>query len=63
MRANELFQLLLYFGLLIGLTPLPGGFMERVFEGKWTFPSDVLGPLEKWIYRLGGIDVNEVMSW
>ncbi|MGD0650633.1 MAG: potassium-transporting ATPase subunit KdpA [Verrucomicrobiia bacterium] len=63
MKPNELFQLVLYFGLLIGLTPLLGGFMARVFEGKRTFLSGILGPVEKWIYRLGGVKANEEMSW
>jgi len=62
-KPNELFQLVLYFGLLIGLTPLLGGFMARVFEGKRTFLSGILGPVEKWIYRLGGVKANEEMSW
>ena len=34
MKANEVIQLLLYFGLLIGLTPPIGGFMARVFRGR-----------------------------
>ena len=45
MQANELFQLVLYFGLLIGLTPLLGGFMARVFQGERTFLSGILGPV------------------
>jgi len=63
MKANEVIQLLLYFGLLIGLTPVLGGFMARVFEGKRTFLSGLLGPVERWIYRLGTVDANEEMSW
>ncbi len=63
MKANELIQLALYFGLLIGLTPVLGGFMARVFEGKRTFLSGILGPVEKSIYRLGGVDATEEMSW
>jgi K+-transporting ATPase ATPase A chain len=63
MKTNEVIQVLLYFGLLIGLTPLLGGFMARVFEGKQTFLSGILGPVEKLVYRLGGVDANEEMSW
>jgi K+-transporting ATPase ATPase A chain len=62
-KPNELFQLVLYFGLLIGLAPLLGGFMARVFQGERTFLSGILGPVERWVYRLGGIDTNEEMSW
>ena len=63
MKANEGIQLLLYFGLLIGLTPVLGGFMARVFRGERTFLSGILGPVEKWIYRLGGVNADEEMSW
>jgi potassium-transporting ATPase potassium-binding subunit len=63
MKVHEFIQLVLYFGLLIGLTPLLGGFMARVFDGKRTFLAGILGPVEKWIYRLGGVDPAEEMSW
>ena len=63
MKANELIQLVLYFGLLIGLTPVLGGFMARVFEGKRTFLSGILGPVERGVYRLGRVDATEEMSW
>src|ERR1700683_384511 len=63
MNAHEIIQLVLYFGLLIGLTPLLGGFMARVFEGQRNPLSRILGPVEKLIYRLGGVDPAEEMSW
>ena len=63
MKANEVIQLLLYFGLLIGLTPPIGRFMARVFGGERTFLHPILGPLERWIYRLGVVDQKEEMSW
>ena len=63
MNAHEIIQLVLYFGLLVGLTPALGGFMARVFKGQRTFLSGVLGPVEKWIYRLGRVDPAEEMSW
>src|SRR5208283_5282038 len=63
MKANEVIQLFLYFGLLIGLTPPIGGFMARVFAGQRTSLSGILGPVEKWIYRLSGVKADEEMSW
>jgi len=63
MKANEIVQLVLYFGLLIGLTPVLGGFMGRVFQGQRTWLSGILGPVERWFYRLGGVDATEEMSW
>ncbi|HVM62675.1 MAG TPA: potassium-transporting ATPase subunit KdpA [Verrucomicrobiae bacterium] len=63
MKTNEIIQVLLYFGLLIVLAPLLGGFMARVFRGDRTFLSGMLGPVERGIYRLSGVDVTEEMSW
>ena len=37
--------------------------MARVFEGQRTFLSGFLGPVEKWIYRLGGVDSGQEMTW
>src|SRR5882724_1023847 len=63
MNTHEMIQLVLYFGLLIGLTPLRGGFLARVFGGERNFLSGLLGPVAKSMYRLGGVDANEEMSW
>ena len=63
MKPNELLQLLLFFGLLIGLVPLLGRFMARVFAGERTFLSGALDPVERLIYRLGGVRTDEEMSW
>ena len=63
MNVNELVQIGIYFGLLIALTPLLGGYMARVFNGERTWLSPVLVPLEKLIYRLGGTAPDEEMSW
>ena len=59
MKQSVFFQLLVFFGLLIGLTPVLGGFMARVFQGRIRF----LAPMERWIYRLGGVRADEEMSW
>ena len=59
MKQNELLQLLVFFGLLIGLTPVLGKYMAQVFEGRLKF----LAPLETLIYRLGGVRADEEMSW
>ena len=59
MKQSVFFQLLVFFGLLIGVTPVLGGFMARVFQGRIRF----LAPMERWIYRLGGVRADEEMSW
>src|SRR5579885_1028408 len=63
MKLNELIQLLAFFGLLIGLTPVLGRFMTRVFIGERTFLHPILRPVERLIYRLSGVDEHEEMSW
>jgi K+-transporting ATPase ATPase A chain len=58
---------LLQFGLIFGallLTTKPlGAFMKKVFDGEKTLLSPVLGPLERLIYRISGIDSREEMGW
>lgn len=58
---------LLQFGLVFGallLTTKPLGiYMKKVFDGERTFLSPLLAPLEKWMYRLSGIDPAEEMGW
>ncbi len=63
MNVNDWVQIGLYFGLLIGLTPLLGGYLARVFQGERTLLSPVLAPVEALVYRLGGTAPDEEMSW
>jgi K+-transporting ATPase ATPase A chain len=37
--------------------------MARLFEGERTFLSPVLGPVERGIYRLSGVDEKSEQSW
>jgi len=57
MKQSELFQLLVFFGLLLGLTPVLGRYLAHVFATPAT------GRLEKIVYQLGGVNPNEEMSW
>jgi len=63
MKQHEWLQLLLFFGSLIGLAPLLGGYMAKVFEGRPLRLARLLRPLETWIYRSGGVKTTEEMSW
>jgi K+-transporting ATPase ATPase A chain len=52
------------FGVVIVLLVKPfGGYMTRVFAGERTFLSSVLGPLERGIYRLSGVDERSDQNW
>jgi len=63
MTTIEIIQIVLFFGLGIALTPPVGRFMYKVYTGEKTFLHPILGPVEKLIYRLTGIDPAEEMTW
>jgi potassium-transporting ATPase potassium-binding subunit len=56
-------QILVFFALLVGITPLLGGYMARVFTGERVLLSRVLGPVETGIYRLIRADVRRGQDW
>ena len=56
-------QVLLYAGALVILTPVAGKFLAKVFEGKKTFLHPLCGWLERFAYRLCGVDPNQEMRW
>ncbi|MGK5090777.1 potassium-transporting ATPase subunit KdpA [Deltaproteobacteria bacterium TL4] len=63
MKWQEGLQIILYLGLLIGLTPVLGSFMAKVFQGQRHILSPVLGRVETGIYRVSGVDPQEEMTW
>ena len=63
MRTPDIVQLMLYFTLLISLTPVLGNFMYRVFTGKRHFMLSVFGWLEKMTYKFAGINPDEEANW
>lgn len=56
-------QILIFFALLVAITKPVGNFMYRVFEGERTFLHPVFRPLERLIYKLGGVREDEEQSW
>jgi hypothetical protein len=48
--------------LLLIVKPL-GGYMARVFQGQRVFLSPVIAPIERIVYRIVGIRVDEEMNW
>src|SRR5579872_4754361 len=56
-------QILVFFLILLAITKPLGTFMYRVFEGEGTFLHPLLHPLERLIYRLGGVREDEEQSW
>jgi len=56
-------QIALYCAIIVALTPLVGGYMTRVFNGERTFLSPVLRPVERLVYRAGGVDETSEQHW
>jgi len=63
MTTQDTIQLILYFALLIGLTPILGNYMFKVFSGEKHFMLPVLGWLEKLTYKFTGVDSVEETNW
>ncbi|MFN8433749.1 MAG: potassium-transporting ATPase subunit KdpA [Anaerolineales bacterium] len=60
---NIWLQLILYFGILLLLTKPLGAYMAKVYQGERLFLDPVLGPIERFLYRLSGIDPRSEMPW
>ena len=63
MTAIGWFQIVLFLGLILALTKPFGTFMFRVFEGERTWLSPILRPVERLIYKAGGVREDEEMPW
>jgi potassium-transporting ATPase potassium-binding subunit len=63
MTANGWFQIILYLFVIFLVTKPLGVFMTRVFNREKTFLDPILGPIEKLVYRLTGVDEKREMRW
>jgi len=61
--GQGLLQLALYVVVLVALVKPLGAYMAAVFRGERTFLSPVLGPVERLIYRLSGVDPAHESNW
>src|ERR1035437_2701542 len=59
----DFLQIIIFLGLLIGLTPILGNFMYKVFTGEKHLMSTPLGWLERLTYKLVGVDSTEETNW
>jgi K+-transporting ATPase ATPase A chain len=57
------FQIIFYMAILLLLAKPLGSFMAKVYQGKHTLLDRVLGPFERFIYRVSGIDPHAEMDW
>ncbi len=56
-------QLIFYMVVLLALAKPLGSFMAKVYQGERTFLDRVLGPIERFIYRLSSVKPDEDMNW
>ncbi|MBL0176050.1 MAG: potassium-transporting ATPase subunit KdpA [Ignavibacteria bacterium] len=63
MTGNGTVQIVFFLVALIALGLPLGAFMARVYKQERTFLDPILGPVERFLYRLAGIDAAKEMDW
>src|SRR5947199_10277581 len=63
MTTSGIFQIALYFLVIVAIAKPMGAYMARVFSGERTFLHRVFRPLEAAIYRICGIDEAGEQHW
>ena len=60
--TTEIYGVIAQIVLLIVLSIPLGKYIAKVYRGEKVW-SDFMRPVERWIYRFGGIDPNQEMNW
>ena len=63
MTAHDWIELAVYLAVLTALAVPLGAYMAAVFEGRKHLLSPALGPLERLLYRLGGVRPEIETGW
>lgn len=63
MTGNDIFQIVLFFGVLLLLAKPLGDYMARVYENEPFVLGRVFRPVEQIIYRICGISSEDEMNW
>jgi K+-transporting ATPase ATPase A chain len=63
MTLNGIIQVSVFLAVLVLLAKPLGAFMARVFQRERTFLDSVFGPVERFVYRMSGINPDEEMDW
>jgi K+-transporting ATPase ATPase A chain len=63
MTPNGWLQIAFFFVLLLLAAKPMGLYMARVYERKKTWLDPVLGPVERLLYRITGVDADAEMGW
>src|SRR6266536_2401751 len=60
---NSVLQVLIFLVIVLLLTKPVGLYMYKIFNGERTWLSPVFVPVERFFYRLSGIDQEEEQKW
>jgi K+-transporting ATPase ATPase A chain len=63
MTANGWLQIAVFFAIILLAAKPLGLYMVRVYERKRTPLDPVLGPIERLLYRVTGVDADAEMDW
>jgi len=63
MTTRDFIQVILFFAVLIGITPFLGNYMYKVFTGKKHLMLPFFSWLEKLTYKFSGINQEEETNW
>jgi len=63
MTGNGWLQIAIFFLLILACAKPLGSFIATIIEGRKNFMSPVLGPLERLIYKICGVNENEEQHW
>jgi potassium-transporting ATPase potassium-binding subunit len=63
MTTNGIFQILIFFSIVLALAKPVGLFLARLFEGRRTFLHPVLRPLEVLAYKSIGVQEDKEQGW
>ncbi|AYC33367.1 potassium-transporting ATPase subunit KdpA [Pseudomonas cavernae] len=63
MQVQDYWLILAFFVLVLAPAPFLGRYLFRVMEGQKTLLSPLLGPVERFCYRLSGVDEQSEQDW
>ena len=63
MNQSNLLQLAFFLSLLLVLSWPLGLYAARVYQGRPCGLDKILGPFERLLYRIGGVDASREMGW
>ena len=56
-------QIVVFFAIIVAITPLLGSYMARVYTGKRVALARAMGPIERGIYRSIRVDPQREQDW